>query len=110
MISIVKSDLASWVHSLIEFPDSVLLARGRNIRKDLFTSKELLLLYDPERRTKYTANSISKELSRAKIKQIYDGRPIKLKNGIQRRYYAIRNIEKWENSPLKNIVSYLDEH
>lgn len=90
-----QSDLASWVRTLRSNPAQVLRLGEIEIKKDLFTSSELIELYDPERRTGTTANGLGRELSRAGIRQICDGAPIRLKDGTLKRLYAVRNDAKW---------------
>lgn len=95
MLAAGQSDLASWVRQLLHAPEDVLRVGEVAIEKDLLTNKELLLLYDPEGRTRVTANGLGRELSRAGVRQVYDGRPLRGPDGQQARYYAIRNAEKW---------------
>lgn len=97
MINTGRSDLASWVRQLLAVPDSVLKVGGIPLDKDLFTSKELLELYDPLGKTGTTANGLARELSRAGFRQVQDGRPIRLSDGSQARYYAVRHMEHWLN-------------
>lgn len=97
MINTGRSDLASWVRQLMAVPDSILKLGDITIEKDLFTSKELLELYDPLGKTGTTANGLARELSRAGLRQVQDGRPIRLSNGTQARYYAVRNAPHWLN-------------
>ena len=107
MINTGRSDLGSWVRSLIATPDQVLRIGEVQADKDLFTSKELLMYYDPEGRTGTTANGLGRELSRAGIRQVSDGRPIRLPDGSQARYYAVRNIDKWHSEQPAMIVAHL---
>lgn len=95
MISNVQSDLAGWVRQLIATPDHVLRIGEIKLDKDLFTAKELLQFYDPTGHTGTTANGLGRELSRAGVRQVYSGRPLRLSDGSQYRYYAIRNMEHW---------------
>lgn len=96
MISNVQSDLGSWVRQLLSNPDYVLRVGEIPIEKDLFTSKELLQLYDPLSKTGTTANGLGRELARAGVRQLLGGKPVRLNDGSQGRYYIIRNREAWE--------------
>lgn len=108
MISLSHSDLASWVRLLITNPDQV-LRQGKVLAKsDLFTSKELLHLYDPDGRTGTTANGMARELGRAGLRQVADGMPIRTIDGTQARYYAVRHTEAWVEAPLRKVTEYLN--
>lgn len=107
MTAVVRSDLASWVRGLRESPDQLLRAGEIVFKQDLFTSTELLLLYDREQRTKTTANGIGRELSRAGFRQVRNGAPISA-NGMRDRFYAVRNENKWLNATQDEIVSHLE--
>ena len=109
MISNVQSDLAGWVRQLITTPDFVLKLGDIVIDKDLFTSKELLQFYDPSGKTGTTANGVGRELARAGVRQICNGRPIRIGDGSQHRYYTIRNSDTWmlEATPTA-AVKHLD--
>jgi hypothetical protein len=109
MINTGRSDLASWVRQLLAVPESVLRVGEVPIEKDLLTSKELLELYDPLGRTGTTANGLARELSRAGLRQVQEGRPIRLTDGSQARYYAVRNTEHWLNQHgPSGIVAHLE--
>lgn len=108
MIDAGRSDLASWVRRLQETPDQVLVVGDMKPEQDLFTSKELLMFYDPEERSRTTANGLGRELSRAGIRQVCDGNPIRLASGSQYRYYAVRNINKWVGCTPSQVAKHLD--
>lgn len=107
MIDTGRSDLGSWVRQLMSNPDQVLRVGDVVADKDLYTSKELLLFYDPEGRTRVTANGLARELSRAGIRQVYEGRPVKLPDGTQGRYFAVRNIGHWLKQPSRKVTAHL---
>lgn len=106
MISDVQSDLGSWVRRLINDPDSVLKVGEVVVRKDLFTNRELLEFYDPTHRTGTTANGLGRELRRAGVEMVCDGKPIKGTDGSER-YYAIRNADDWLDADEKKILDHL---
>ena len=109
MIANVQSDLAGWVRQLLATPDHVLRVGELVIDKDLFTSKELLQFYDPSGKTGTTANGLGRELARAGIRQVSNGRPIRLADGSQGRYYAVRNVDNWMKSQPQAAVVHLDD-
>lgn len=109
MIANVQSDLAGWVRQLMATPDHVLRVGELIVDKDLFTSKELLQFYDPSGKTGTTANGLGRELARAGVQQVSHGRPIRLADGSQARYYAIRNSDHWLSSQPQAAVKHLDD-
>lgn len=109
MIATVQSDLASWCRSLLQTPNHILKVGEITINKDLFTSKELLQFYDPHGKTGTTANGLGRELARAGIRQVANGRPVKLADGSQGRYYAVRNSDSWLSKPQTAVSKYLDQ-
>lgn len=108
MISNVQSDLAGWVRQLLLTPDHVLRMGEIVANQDLFTNQELLQFYDPHGKTGTTANGLGRELSRAGIRQVCAGRPVRLLDGSQQRYYAIRNVDMWLAAAPKKVARYLD--
>lgn len=108
MIDTGRSDLGSWVRQLIATPDQVLRLGDIVADKDLMHAKELLLFYDPEGRTGTTANGLGRELSRAGVRQVMDGAPIRLADGSQARYYAIRNADKWLYAQPHDIRDHIE--
>jgi len=109
MINSGRSDLASWVRQMLTDPDNMLKLGRVVAEQDLFTSKELLNYYDPEGRTGTTANGLGRELSRAGVRQVCDGQPIRLANGTQGRYYIIRNPSHWEKMQPSKVGKELSE-
>ena len=89
-----KSDLGAWAARLKEAPGQVLRAGDAELSGDLFTASELLLLYDPERRGRVTANGLGRELKRAGFRYVNDGKTVTTRHGSQR-LYAVRNCERW---------------
>jgi hypothetical protein len=110
MICEGRSDLASWVRQLQETPDHVLQFQGVLATRDLFTSKELLHMYDPMGKTSITANGVGRELARAGIRHVYKGGPVRSPDGGQSRYYAIRRCSEWDERPLKDLCAHLVTH
>lgn len=107
MIANVQSDLAGWVRQLMATPDHVLRVGDLVIDKDLFTSKELLQFYDPSGKTGTTANGLGRELARAGVRQVCGGKPIRLADGSQGRFYAVRNPDQWLKSSGVNVTDHL---
>jgi len=108
MTADVRSDLGSWVRMLIQNPDAVLRIGDIPMKGDLFTNRQLLKIYDPEQRTRTTANGLGRELRRAGVPQVLDGKPIKTEDG-QDRFYVLRNREKWVRATFDQVRTYLAE-
>lgn len=108
MIANLQSDLASWVRQLLANPDHVLRVGQVTLEKDLYTTKDLLQLYDPLSRTGTTANGLGRELARAGIRQVCDGNPVRLVDGSQARLYAVRHAERWLKASSTAIKAHLD--
>lgn len=89
------SDVGAWVRALKEAPDVALALNHKKLAGDLWTSQDLLALYDPEEKKRVTANGLSRELKRAGFLQAYRGMPVKMVNGAQARLFIIRNHAAW---------------
>lgn len=109
MIENIRSDLASWVRTLQLMPDHVLRLGEIALDKDLFTTKELLVLYDPVGKTGTTAGGLGREMSRAGFRQACGGRPIRTVDGMQARYYAVRNSAKWNSALQAEAADYINQ-
>lgn len=109
MIAIVQSDVATWVRSLIANPDYILRLGDIKLTKDLYTSKELLDLYDPTSTGQVKPNGMAIALKKAGVHQVTNGRPVKLKDGSQARYFAIRNTELWLFKTPKECALHIDD-
>lgn len=96
MINTVQSDLGSWCRLLRATPDGILKVGKIALKRDLYTSKELCeMFYDPTGKTGTTAGGLGRELQRAGFRQAYRGRPLRTSNGLQGRYFVVRNLDKW---------------
>lgn len=99
MVNMGKSDLDAWCADLKRSPTPILrVGQMRHVR-DLFTSKELLEMYQRDNENagaaKVTPGGLARALARAGFKQAYDGMPIPTLDGKSGRYYIIRNRDKW---------------
>lgn len=92
MLESSRSDLGTWVAALREDPDIVLRAAGHVIKHSLFSSQDLLDIYDPDKRGKVTANGLSRELARQQFIRAADGMGVRTLHG-QLRLWHIRNVE-----------------
>lgn len=93
-----KSDLGLWCYELMSNPDAKLRVGQMRHTRDLFTSTELLAMYNSQtdhQGKPVTVNGMSRTLGQAGAVQVYSGSPITLPDGTQGRYFAIRNTAQW---------------
>ena len=95
MIDDGLSALGRWVRMLKDSPDLVLKVGAAELKHDLFTSQDLLALYDPMGQLKVTASAMARELKRAGFKQAYKRQQLRLTNGGKVRLFIVRNEDKW---------------
>jgi hypothetical protein len=108
MIQVGKSDLAEWVDKLRHDPASMLKLNGHKLKRDLFTSRELLMMYDPINARKVTSNGMARALRRAHFEQVMGGQPVRTESGTDR-YFAVRNISQWQKATPAAIRSHLSQ-
>lgn len=104
MTDLGKSDLDLWCRRLSDTPDQVLMG----VNGDLFTSRELLRLYDPHGTHKVTPNGIGKAMSRAKFSQVLGSRPL-IWHGGNDRFFVVRNKEKWTRATAAQVRSHVEK-
>lgn len=110
MIMSGKGDLDAWCRELRENPAATLRVGQLRHARDLFTSKELLEMYqrDHDAGGKVTANGLGRALGRAGFKQAYAGMPITTLDGKQGRYFIIRNPDKWSRvKAVKELARHI---
>lgn len=94
MVDDSQSALGRWCRDLVREPDLMLYAGSAKLGGDLWSSQDLLKVYDPDEKKNVTASAISRELKRAGAKQAYRGQPLATELG-QRRLFIIRNSKEW---------------
>lgn len=109
MLADIQSDLGGWVRQLLAAPEALLKVGEAPLTQDLFTSKELLALYDPLGKTGTTANGLGRELRRAGVQPVCGGAPLKLGDGSQARYYPVRGRERWLHATPKAATDHLNQ-
>ena len=108
MIADIQSDLGGWVRAMLESPNSVLRVGNVQAPRDLWTSRELLALYDPTGKTGTTANGLGRELRRAGVHPVCGGTPVKTQDGLQGRYYPVRNRAQWVHATMGACALHID--
>lgn len=107
MIADSKSDLGAWCSLLAQAPDTLLKIGDIELEADLYSSKQLLELYDPMEKTRVSAQGMGTNLKKVGLRQVCNGAPLRV-SGSQDRYYAVRNVEKWHKASPKQIVAHLE--
>jgi len=93
MLSNSRSDLANWVATLKEDPDTVLRSGGYPIRHKLWRSEDLLEVYDPDGKGRVTANGMARELARQGFHRAAGGMGVRTNMG-QVKLWHVREIEE----------------
>jgi len=109
MLELGRSDIGTWVHALSENPGSVLRIGDVPINYAVWRVEDLLRIYDPDGRTRVTANGLARELRRQGFRQAYNGMPVPTRTDGQVRLWVIRSIpDKIANSGKVGLL-YDDE-
>lgn len=97
MILSGKGDMATWINDLMRHPEQYLYNGKMKYTRDMFTSKEVLRMYEVQSGTplKVTASGINRALVTAGAQAVADGKPLRAADGTMGRYLAVRNIAKW---------------
>lgn len=107
MIADSKSDLGAWCSLLAQSPDVVLKIGDVPLELDLYTSKELLDLYDPMEKTRVSAQGMGTNLKKVGLHQVCGGAPVRV-GSTQARYFAVRNCDKWLKASSTDVVKHLE--
>jgi hypothetical protein len=92
MLSLGRSDLATWVYTLKHDPDSVLKLDKMPLKWSLLRVEELLSLYDPENKGRVTGNGMARELSRQGFRKVAGGIGVRTLAGLVR-LWAVRDVD-----------------
>ena len=107
MTSLGRSEIAAWIENLLANPDTVLRFGMQPIDGDLFSSRDLLMLYDPARMRGASANAIARALKRAHVPMVLDGQPVRYRDQ-QERFFALRNPDRWARAKRAEVVKHLE--
>ena len=107
MIDVGRSDLAVWCDRLKDDHERLLHIGKTQLFADLYTSKELIAIYDPTNAHKISSNGMAKALRRAGFRQVGDGIPIKWARGNDR-YFIVRHPERWSRATLAQVRQHLN--
>jgi len=96
MIAAAKGDAGAWVAELKQFPDQILVMGDMRHTRDLFSSRELLNMYERDHpNSRVTAVGLGRQLSNSGFAQVSDGRPLLGPSGKMERFFAVRNVDTW---------------
>ncbi len=104
-----KTDLGAWVAELKEHPESVLRLGEMDLKADLWTTTQLMGLYDSSGAKRMTPVWMGRELKRAGLSQVNRGAVVMTAKGPQR-LYAVRNFTKWSKARPKDIGDHWNRH
>lgn len=106
MIAATKGDLGSWVYELKNFPDQVLRFGQMRHTRDLFSSKELLAIYEQDHvNAKVTAVGLGRQLAAAGFFQVNDGNAVlNPQTGKMERFFCVRNLHEWRGVKDKKKI------
>lgn len=108
MIENSRSALSNWVYQLRSNPDSVLKVGNATLPYSLWSTTDLLKVFDPEAHKRVGAKGLSTELKRARIVKAAGGRPCRVYSG-QQRLWAIRDPQKFYDMAQKDVGEYYDK-
>lgn len=97
MIAATKGDAGAWVYDLQHYPDQVLKLGQMDHTRDLFSSAELLKMYEQDHpNSRLTSVGMGRQLSAAGFPQVLGGQAV-LNPATQKmeRMFAVRNVPLW---------------
>lgn len=109
MIEAGLSDVGVWVRRVRDDPDALLRLGDAKLSGDLWTNGELLHLFDPEGRTRVSANGLGRELTRAGILHAAQGMPVPTATRGSARLYAVRNGTLWYGASPTRAGEHYDK-
>lgn len=107
MLTLGKSDLGAFVKELKE--NGHVLLRKKQMKGDLFTAKELMMLYDPDGSKKVTLNALARELKKQGFKHPATGTNLLCPDKSQVMVYAILNGDKWAQATRAEATAHYIE-
>lgn len=108
MIDVGKSDIARWVGEIAKDPDAVLAMDHKPLMYKLWTSEDLLKLYDPMEKTRVTQNGISRELTKMGFSKAANGESVRTFKG-KVRLWMLREPDIFSDMTVKEIGFYYDK-
>lgn len=109
MIEENLSELGVWVDQLKSDADRILTRFNFSTKREIFSSQELLMFFDPENAKKISSNGMGRELKRAGFMKVNKQVPLKTNAGTAR-FYAIRNTGKWMMATTSACIDHINKH
>lgn len=109
MIEDSRSVLSNWVHTLKDSPEKVLRVGDSPIEYKLFTTDELLKMFDPEGRTRVGVRGMAVELKRSRIMRAAHGMPVRTETGGQLRLWVVKGGEEYTTMPPRGVGKAYDD-
>jgi hypothetical protein len=103
MRDLSRSDVGRWVAKLKDDPN-VLHVNGTPLFR-LYSTSELLAIYDPNQNRRVTANGLGKELMRQGIQRAAKGSPIRTINGQQRLWLVGPDATKLRRATVSEVAT-----
>ena len=103
MMEAGESELDSWLRYLVTHPEDILT----NTQRDIFTSEEVLKLYDPLSSKKARKRAISTKLINLRIERVLNGDKLRV-GKVVGRYFIIRNKNKWLNCDIDEVKKHIE--
>lgn len=99
MIAATKSEAGSWLHDLKHYPEQILFFGQHKFTRDLFSSKELLQMYERDHpNSKVTPVGLGRMLGSGGFQQVMGGQVIFNPNtGKNERLFIVRNPHIWRD-------------
>jgi hypothetical protein len=109
MVMDTKSEVGVWCAELREHPDNVLKFGMEPVNADLFTTTQLMLIFDPQNIKRVSTVWLGRELKKAGFHQVNGGAVILTAKGPQR-LYAVRRAKQWLNAKQTKVAAHWNEH
>lgn len=108
MIEAVRSDLDVWIDELLTCSEAKLRLGAVALRRDLYTTRELLSMYAQESNGRPPSVAAMANALGAKFKLVNDGRQIKI-DGRPTRLWIVRNLEAWLSASPAQVAAHVVE-
>lgn len=106
MIMATQGDIGVWVRELKEFPDQILNIGQMRMTRDLYSSKELLKMYEKDfPNSRVTAVGLGRKLAASGFVQVLEGSAVNGPDGKMERFWAIRNPNTWKRCKDRKLVA-----
>lgn len=106
MTDIAKSEVDRWLDELLENPGDKLRVGATELKRDLFTARELLTLFDVDRQGQSITVTTMGLRAREKLEQLFHGRAIRPERKAER-FFVVRRGMKWRKMSTKQAEAHV---